>query len=108
MAEQKTSRLNVRVAVGEHDAIAQRAASAGLSISDYMRRCALQDSSRPVIRADAEALKKVYVNLRGAGANMNTHHRPNHIEQELALAFSAIARASEDVSQFISDARNSI
>lgn len=115
MAEQKTSRLNVRVAVGEHDVIAQRAASAGLSISDYMRRCALQDSSRPVIRTDAEALKKVYVNLRRAGANLNqcarelnTHHRPNHIEQELALAFSAIARASEDVSQFISDARNSI
>lgn len=115
MDGRRTCRLNVRLTEAERAAIAKRAVSAGLTISDYARRCALQDQDRPVIRTDAELLKKLYANLRRAGVNLNqctrelnTHHRPNQVEQELSLAFSALARASSDVSQFIADARRSI
>ena len=115
MDSQKTCRLNVRLTEAERAAIAQRAASAGLTISDYARKCALQDKDRPVIRTDAETLKKLYVNLRRAGANLNqcarelhTHHRPNQVEQELTIAFAALTHATTEISQFIADARNSI
>lgn len=115
MDGQKTCRLNIRLTESERARIAERAASAGLSISDYTRKCALQDQDHPIIRTDAESLKKVYVNLRRAGANLNqcarelnTHHRPNQVEQELTLAFAALTRATTDISQFMADARNSI
>ena len=115
MKDQRTSRLNVRLTAEEHARIGQRASAAGLTVSEYMRRAALQDGDRPVIRTDAERLRAVYRNLRHAGANLNqcarelnTHHRPNRIEKELAIAFSSVATASDEVAAFIRDARNSI
>ena len=113
--EAKTSRLNIRLAAGEREAIRLRASQAGLSVSEYIRASALRDEGRPVIRTDPEALKKVYADLRRAGSNLNqcarvlnTHHRPELAERELELAFCAIAKASEDVSAFIAETRKSI
>lgn len=115
MRSLKNSRLNVRVSRDEHELITARAASAGLSVSDYVRKCALQDSGRPIIRTDAETLARLYANLRRAGGNLNQcayelnkRHKPNEVEIELEQAFKAVAHASEDVSAFLADARNSI
>ena len=113
--EGKASRLNIRLTAGEREAIRLRASQAGLSVSEYIRASALRDDSRPVIRTDAAALKKIYADLRRAGSNLNqcarelnTHHRPANVERELELAFCAIAKASEDVSAFIAETRKSI
>lgn len=115
MEQQKTRRLNIRLNESEHSAIARRSASAGLTISDYVRKCALQDQNRPIIRTDAETLKKLYANLRRAGSNLNqcarelnTRHNQNQVEEELSLVFASVAFAASDVSKFIADTRNSI
>lgn len=106
--------LGVRLSRAEHHAISQRAKAAGLSISEYVRiRCAA-DRTGPTIVTDVEALRKIHVDLRRIGGNLNqvarelnTHHRPNDVENSLRMALSAVAQSSEDVSAFISDARRS-
>lgn len=115
MGTQKLSRLNVRLSPEEHAAIARRASGAGLTVSGYMRRSALLDTDRPIIRTDAEQLQALYRNLRKAGGNLNqiarelnTHHRPAELQAEMLIAFRSISRASDEVSAFISDARNGI
>lgn len=115
MASSMDSRLNVRLTQEEHDAIRSRAESAGLGMSEYLRKRALQDDGRPIIRTDNEQLRSLYRNLRKAGGNLNqcarelnTHHRPERVIEELEDALAAVARASEEVSAFIADARNSI
>ena len=96
MDAQKLSRLNVRLSPEEHAAIARRASGAGLTVSEYIRRSALQDTDRPIIRTDAEKLQALYRNLRKAG------------EAEMLIAFRSISRASDELSAFIHAARNSI
>ena len=115
MDAQKLSRLNVRLSKEEHAAIVRRASGAGLTVSEYMRRSALQDADRPTIRTDAEKLQALYRNLRKAGGNLNqiarelnTRHRPAELETEMLIAFRSISRASDELSAFIRDARNSI
>lgn len=115
MGVQMTSRVNIRVSPAEHDAITRRARAAGLSFSEYIRRSALSDSDRPVIRTNAEELRNVYVGLRKAGGllnqcarELNTRHRPDQLEAELQAAFRAVAQAATDVSEFIADARRSV
>lgn len=115
MKGQKTSRLNVRITAEEHALIGHRASAAGLTMSEYMRRAALNDRDRPIIRTDAEGLQALLRNLKRAGGNLNqcarelnTHHKPDRIEDELAIALSAVAAASNEVTAFIRDARNSI
>lgn len=115
MDAQKLSRLNVRLSPEEHAAIAWRASGAGLTVSEYIRRSALQDTDRPIIRTDAEKLQALYRNLRKAGGNLNqvarelnTHHRPAELEAEMLIAFRSISRASDELSAFIHAARNSI
>ena len=115
MTKEKTSRLTVRLTQEDHAAIKARAADAGLATSEYVRRCALRDGDRPVIRTDAEQLRAIYRNLRKAGGNLNqcarelnTHHRPSELEAQLGAALQAVADASEDVSAFMADARASV
>ena len=115
MLPAKDSRLNVRLSTEEHAAIARRASCAGLTVSEYMRRSALQDTDRPIIKTDAEKLQALYRNLRKAGGNLNqiarelnARHKPNELESEMLIAFRSIARASDELSAFIRDARNSI
>lgn len=115
MDSQKLSRLNVRLSPEEHAAIARRASDAGLTVSEYIRRSALQDTDRPIIRTDAEKLQALYRNLRRAGGNLNqiarelnARHKPNEFESEILIAFRSISRASDELSAFIHDARNSI
>ena len=115
MKDQKTSRLNVRLTAEEHAHIGQCASAAGLTVSEYVRRAALNDGNRPIIRADAESLQALLRNLKRTGGSLNqcarelnTHHKPDRVENELAIAFSAVAAASDEVAAFIRDARNSI
>lgn len=115
MLPAKDSRLNVRLSAEEHADIVRRASGAGLTVSEYMRRSALQDTDRPIIRTDPERLQALYRNLRKAGGNLNqvarelnTHHRPAELEAEMLIAFRSISRASDELSAFIHAARNSI
>lgn len=108
-------RLNVRLAAGEHQALADQARACGLAMSDFVRLRCLEDDGRPRIVTDVEALRKIHVNLRRAGSNLNqcarelnTYHNPKSISDSLSDAFIAVYEASKDVSEFISEARRSI
>lgn len=115
MTSQKDARLNVRLTKQEHATVLLRAKRAGLTASEYVRRTALQDTDRPIIHTDVDLLRDIYRNLRRAGSNLNqcarelnTHHKPNAIEDQLKRALAMVAVASEEVANFITEARESI
>lgn len=115
MSALKTERLNLRISSEERAAIERRASETGVSVSAYLRRCALREEGSPVIRIDSETLKRIYVNLRRCGGNLNqcarefnTRHRPDQIEKELEIAFREVAEASRSVSEMIAAARESV
>ena len=91
---QRSGRIYVRVSSQERAAIERRAAAAGLSMSDYLRRRALVDGDRPVISTDPETLKLLYRDLALAGSNF------------LNAALTRVGSAAEAVSSFLADARN--
>lgn len=107
--------MNVRLSAEERDAIKSRSRSAGLTMSDYIRKCALQSTNRPVIRTDAETLRKVYADLRKQGGllnqiarELNTHHQPDQLETELSVALKSVSHAAEETARFLADARSSL
>lgn len=115
LSDRSEKRLNVRLAVGEHQALASKAGACGLTISDYVRYRCLEDDDRPHIVTDVETLRKIHVNLRRAGSNLNqcarelnAHHDPKPINSALLDAFNAVSNASRDVSEFVSAVRSSI
>lgn len=110
---QRSGRIYVRVSSQERAAIERRAAAAGLSMSDYLRRRALVGGDRPVISTDPETLKLLYRDLRLAGSNLNqlaheVHitHDPGRISPFLNAALTGVGSAAEAVSSFLADARN--
>lgn len=111
----KGARINVRLSAAERDALRRRAELAGVTVSEYVRRRALSDSDRAVVYVDESELKKLFVQLRRVGSNLNqcarelnTHHNPACVNDALLNAFDAVAKASEDVSGFISESRKLI
>ncbi|WP_294376742.1 plasmid mobilization protein [uncultured Slackia sp.] len=107
--------MEVRLTEAERDEIFRRAASAGVTASDYVRRRALQDDDRPVIRTDAETLRRIYVNGKRAGnllnqcaRVLNTTRSPVDVETELRAALRAVEASSVEVSEFLAGARNSL
>ena len=104
--------LGVRLSQADRAAIKARADGAGLTVSEYVRRRCTEDRDGPVVEVDAAELKKTHADLRRAGGllnqvarELNTRHRPNQVETALEHALRTVARASEDVSKLISDAR---
>lgn len=111
----KGARINVRLSAAERDALRRRAELAGVTVSEYVRRRALSDGDRAVVYVDESELKKLFVQLRRVGSNLNqcarelnTHHNPACVNDALLNAFDAVAKASEDVSGFISESRKLI
>ena len=111
----KTSRLYIRLSAAEAHEIRKRASAAGLSVSEYVRRRSLDDADRPVIRICAEETRSAYGALRRSAGNLNQcakalnkYHCPEQLEADLASAFEAVKKASDDVSALIADARNSV
>lgn len=111
----KGARINVRLSAAERDALRRRAELAGVTVSEYVRRRALSDGDRTVVYVDESELKKLFVQLRRVGSNLNqcarelnTHHNPACVNDALLNAFDAVAKASEDVSGFISESRKLI
>ncbi|MBQ9043461.1 MAG: plasmid mobilization relaxosome protein MobC [Eggerthellaceae bacterium] len=111
----KNAHLNIRLSENELTSIRERARSAGVSVSAYMRTRALNDQGRPIIRADSDTLRKLYRDLRHAGGNLNqcahelnTHHRPSQVEDRLNEALEAVRASSDAVSDFLAETRSSI
>lgn len=112
----KHHHLNVRTSEHEHAAIARRAKKSGLTISEYVRRCCLNDTNRPVINADTELLQSIYRNLRHTGGNinqiacwLNTH--PNNagsFDGQLKNALDANEKASSELAEFIAAVKASV
>ncbi len=109
----RDGRIYVRVTGRERAAIERRAHAAGLSMSEYMRRRSLVDGDRPIIRADSEALRLLYRDLRLVGSNLNQlarevniTHDPGRIAPFLDVALVKVGDAADAVSAFLADARN--
>lgn len=107
--------LGVRLTRKQHREIKDRAKASGLTVSDYVRIRCTTDPEGPVIKTDAETLRRMHANLRRAGSNLNqvarelnTRHRPGEVEDDLLCALDAVAQASENISKFIADARRNI
>lgn len=101
----------------EHAAIAAKAAMAGMTISEFVRKRALRDNESPnAIVIDTEELKRIYRDLRHAGGNLNqvcrwlnTHSSSSQaLEDELGKALATTSEASEEIASFISLARERV
>lgn len=116
MEAYKTSRLNIRLSDAEHAAVARKSREARLSISEYVRRCALLQTDRPIIEADCETLSKLYRDFKLAGSNINQISRHLNRQgsraavslEEIDEALKALGEASQAVALFIDEVKNSV
>lgn len=115
MSTGKAVRLNVRVTPAQHVEVARRAALAGLSVSEYVRRRSLSDADAPQIVADVATLRALHANLKRAGGNLNqvarelsTRHRHDELAPAIESSAHAVADAASEVSGFIASVANSI
>ena len=115
MGAGKTDRLNIRLTPEEHASINQRASRAQMPVAEYMRRCCLSDGNRPRIEVDVELLRSLYRLVRNAAGNLNqavvmARRYPTLADSGKVLAEAAaqVAKASEAIATFLTDARNSL
>lgn len=112
----KHHHLNVRTSDQEHAAIKRLAESSGFTISEYVRRCCLNENDRPVISTDISLLQNIYRNIRHAGGNLNqvarwmNSHSSNSeaLEAQLSQALAANEEASSALADFIAAVKASI
>ena len=110
-SEQKATQINLRLSESEAKAIRNRAKASGLSLSAYMRQCALSgDAPSPIL--DIRDLKPLYTELRRCGNNvnqiaraLNAHGVKGEFMDEIAQALASLASASGAVAEALADAR---
>ena len=115
-ANKAEKRLNIRLSAEEHQALAEQARACGLTVSDYVRFCCLEDDGRPRIVVDDETLKSLYRDQRRIGGllnqllkHANTRHQdfPGLVEQAQHL-MCQLGETNKQVSALIDEARKSI
>lgn len=111
----RSATLHVRMTEEEYTAAVAKAAAAGVTLSEFVRTRTLSDNGRPIIRTDSATLKSIYSTLRKCGGllnqachALNRGQRSPLIEKELGRATHSVAKAADEVSRFIHDARDSI
>ena len=111
----KSLHIDIRVSTREHTAIRQRAHAAGVSMSQYLRQRALQDSDKPAIKTDTQTLREIYRLLRNVSNNLNQCTRAlnaglRNSQQllELCDTLRAVEHASNTVADFLSEAQQNI
>ncbi len=116
MVDEKNSRLNLRVSVNERTAIHQLASENGLSTSEYIRKCILQNNDRPVIQTDVNTLKELYANQRRIGgllnqllkhANSRRQDFPSLVPQ-VQKTLDELSATSEQINEFIQLVKRSL
>lgn len=108
--------INIRTTKQEHDAVARRAKDSGLNISEYVRRCSLNETDRPVIHVDTKLLHDIYRTLRRTGGNINqiAHWLNTHssitepFSNQLETTLAANAEASSELANFIATVKASV
>ena len=110
----RSATLHVRMTEEEYAAAVARAAAAGVTLSAYVRALTLNDTNRPVIKTNPEAIQQVYTLLKRSGGLLNQVCRvlnrggyDSLLNQELNRALNSISQAADATSQFIAEARNS-
>lgn len=102
--EPKTSHLNIRVTEAEHRAIASRARKSGLTLSAYVRRCALKDGAAAMPAVDAGELRRAYAGLKHSGSNINQIARALNTYGPNAVPAPAI----DDAARKVADAADAV
>ena len=116
MSQSKLFQIHFRVTKEEYQAISAKAALADLSLSEYLRRCSMQDTDRPIINVDAKTLRLLYRDLRHAGGNLNQIARqlnskrdiPEDLLESSKDAIKTIASTSACVYEFITLVKRNI
>lgn len=110
-SEQKATQVNLRLSESEAKAIRNRSQASGLSLSAYMRRCALSDNV-PSPVADARDLKPFYTELRRCGNNVNQIARAlnargaNGVSSaEISTALASLEAAADAIAKALSKSR---
>lgn len=67
----RTSRVNIRLTRGELASIEARSAVCGMAPSTYVRKAALLCDTAPVRVADADELRRIHIDLKRIGNNLN-------------------------------------
>lgn len=114
-ARGRVRRIAVRTTDEEAAELSRRAREAGMTVSGYVRRRALCDDGRPIVRADADELRRLHYCLRRAGGNLNQAMRflnahsakPGDFEEDLTSAAQEVSRASRAAADFLRAVRES-
>lgn len=115
MTRHRMKRINLRLTEAERTEIIRRASRAGLSISEYLRRCALRDRNGPTIDVSTDHLKQLHTDLKRAGnlcnqiaRELNTNHRPDAVIEDTNRAMQSLERATDEIVRLIAEAREFI
>lgn len=67
----KTVHINVRMTEAQRREVERRADDAGMAPSSYMRETAILAGEKPVRVADTDELRRIHVDLKRIGSNLN-------------------------------------
>lgn len=95
----RTAYLTVRLSPAERAAIVARSTSSGMVPSAFVREAALLRDTAPVRVADADELRRIHVDLKRIGNNLNQAARALNAygadEQTLGMLRDALGPVSE-------------
>lgn len=92
MRRAKTVHINVRMTEAQRREVERRADDAGMAPSSYMRETAILAGEKPVRVADTDELRRIHVDLKRIGSNLNKAVRALN-------AYGADRTLAEQVSQ---------
>lgn len=95
----KTVHINVRMTKAQRRDIGRRAAGAGMAPSSFMREAALLAGEKPERVADADELRRIHVDLKRIGNNLNQAVRAMNTYGVDPISVGQVAQAAGKVSQ---------
>lgn len=111
-SQARTAHVNVRMTPEERTAIAARSSACGMPPSTFMRESALRIGEAPVRVADETTLRKILVEMKRQGNNLNQAVRAvnkygvdGQTARQLSEAVGLIARTASQLSDLLSKAK---
>lgn len=107
--------LTIRLSQSDLNRIKEKAHSADMNVSEYVRLKCLSDSTKPSIVVDRKLLSDLLIALKRIGNNINQLTRYVHsrrldgsVENSLVQALDSLTQISQELSQFLIDSRNNL
>ena len=97
----RSTHINVRLSRSERKQVEDKARRFDMAPSAFMRRAALLAGEKPVRVADAEELRRIHVDLKRIGNNLNQSTMELHAHGCDGIAASSVAHAARLVSEAV-------